>query len=97
MTEPESLMTLRDVRIKRGLSLRALSDLSGVALTTLNRIELDHAGVGGKKRMPQLDIVRRLSLALDINPFTVRELNDAIMTKSRSQEAKDTRRKENTE
>ncbi|MBL8054347.1 MAG: helix-turn-helix transcriptional regulator [Nitrospira sp.] len=58
------MLRLREIRERRGMSLRALKQASGVAVSTLARFE---AGQGD----PQLSTLRKLAKALHV---TVAEL-----------------------
>lgn len=58
------MLRLREIRERRGVSLRALKDASGVAVSSLARFE---AGQGD----PQLSTLRKLAKALHV---TVAEL-----------------------
>jgi transcriptional regulator with XRE-family HTH domain len=52
---------LRELRLRRALTLRELGDLSGVAYDSINAIELG-------KQQPRPSTVRRLAAALGVNP-----------------------------
>ncbi len=52
---------LRQLRVERALSLRALKEKSGVAFDTINKLELGH-------RPARLATIRRLAAALDVEP-----------------------------
>lgn len=55
------LTHLRDLRVKRGMSLRKLESSSGISRTDINDIE-------NGKRMPKIDTVYMLAQALAIPP-----------------------------
>jgi transcriptional regulator with XRE-family HTH domain len=50
---------LRELRVERALSLRALAQRSGVAFDTINKLELGH-------RPARLVTIRKLAQALDV-------------------------------
>jgi transcriptional regulator with XRE-family HTH domain len=52
---------LRQLRVKRALSLRALKERSGVAFDTINKLELGH-------RPARLVTIRKLADALGVQP-----------------------------
>jgi transcriptional regulator with XRE-family HTH domain len=52
---------LRQLRVERALSLRALAQRSGVAFDTINKLELGH-------RLARLVTFRKLADALDVEP-----------------------------
>jgi transcriptional regulator with XRE-family HTH domain len=52
---------LRQLRVERALSLRALADRSGVAYDTINKLELGH-------RPARLVTIRKLADALGVEP-----------------------------
>jgi XRE family transcriptional regulator, regulator of sulfur utilization len=52
---------LRELRVERALTLRALSERSGVAYDTINRLELG-------QRPARLSTFRKLSEALGVEP-----------------------------
>jgi transcriptional regulator with XRE-family HTH domain len=52
---------LRQLRVERALSLRALAERSGVAFDTINKLELGH-------RPARLVTIRKLAEALDVEP-----------------------------
>ena len=52
---------LRQLRVERALSLRALAERSGVAFDTINKLELGH-------RPARLVTIRKLADALDVEP-----------------------------
>jgi len=52
---------LRQLRVERALSLRALAQRSGVAFDTINKLELGH-------RPARLVTIRKLAEALDVQP-----------------------------
>ena len=58
------MLRLREIRERKGVSLRALKEMSGVAVSSLARFE---AGQGD----PQLSTLRKLAKALNV---TVAEL-----------------------
>src|SRR5688500_4730561 len=51
---------LAELRERRALTLRELSEMSGVAADTINQIELGH-------RKPRPSTLRKLARALDVN------------------------------
>jgi transcriptional regulator with XRE-family HTH domain len=52
---------LRQLRVERALSLRALAQRSGVAFDTINKLELSH-------RPARLTTIRELAEALGVEP-----------------------------
>jgi transcriptional regulator with XRE-family HTH domain len=52
---------LRQLRVERALSLRALAERSGVAFDTINKLELGH-------RPARLMTLRKLAEALGVEP-----------------------------
>jgi transcriptional regulator with XRE-family HTH domain len=52
---------LRQLRVERALSLRALAERSGVAFDTINKLELGH-------RPARLVTIRKLAEALKVEP-----------------------------
>jgi transcriptional regulator with XRE-family HTH domain len=52
---------LRQLRVERALSLRALAQRSGVAFDTINKLELGH-------RPARLTTIRKLGEALGVEP-----------------------------
>jgi transcriptional regulator with XRE-family HTH domain len=52
---------LRQLRVQRALSLRALAQRSGVAFDTINKLELGH-------RPARLVTIRKLADALSVDP-----------------------------
>jgi transcriptional regulator with XRE-family HTH domain len=52
---------LRQLRVERALSLRALAERSGVAFDTINKLELGH-------RPARLVTIRKLAEALGVEP-----------------------------
>jgi transcriptional regulator with XRE-family HTH domain len=52
---------LRQLRVERALSLRALAERSGVAFDTINKLELGH-------RPARLVTIRKLAEALEVEP-----------------------------
>lgn len=52
---------LRQLRVERALSLRALAERSGVAFDTINKLELGH-------RPARLVTIRKLAEALSVEP-----------------------------
>ena len=52
---------LRELRVERALSLRALAQRSGVAFDTINKLELGH-------RPARLTTIRKLADALGVEP-----------------------------
>jgi transcriptional regulator with XRE-family HTH domain len=52
---------LRQLRVERALSLRALAQRSGVAFDTINKLELGH-------RPARLTTIRKLAEALGVEP-----------------------------
>ena len=52
---------LRELRVERALSLRALAQRSGVAFDTINKLELGH-------RPARLVTIRKLADALSVDP-----------------------------
>jgi transcriptional regulator with XRE-family HTH domain len=62
---------LRDLRLDRGLSLRALAERAGVAYRSVVLIEQGH-------REPSAQSIRRLSAALRVSPLEVTEFAMAL-------------------
>jgi transcriptional regulator with XRE-family HTH domain len=52
---------LRELRVERALTLRALGEMSGVAYDTINKLELG-------QRPARLSTIRRLAEALNVKP-----------------------------
>jgi transcriptional regulator with XRE-family HTH domain len=52
---------LRQLRVERALSLRALAQRSGVAFDTINKLELGH-------RPARLVTIRKLAKAFEVEP-----------------------------
>lgn len=52
---------LRELRVERALTLRALGEKSGVAYDTINKLELG-------QRPARLSTIRRLAEALNVDP-----------------------------
>ena len=52
---------LRELRLRRALTLRELGEISGVAYDSINAIELG-------KQQPRPSTVRRLAVALGVSP-----------------------------
>jgi len=52
---------LRELRVEKALSLRALKERSGVAYDTINKLELGH-------RPARLATIRKLAEALGVEP-----------------------------
>jgi transcriptional regulator with XRE-family HTH domain len=52
---------LRQLRVERALSLRALGERSGVTFATINNLENGH-------RPARLVTIRKLAVALDVEP-----------------------------
>ena len=63
--------TLREVRARRLLSVRALADLAGVSKTTIQLVE---AG----QRAPHYGTIRKLAAALEVDPLEITEFRAAI-------------------
>jgi transcriptional regulator with XRE-family HTH domain len=62
---------LRELRVHRALSLRALAERSGVAYDTINKLELG-------QRPARLSTIRKLAEALGVEPHElVKGSNDA--------------------
>lgn len=66
---------LRDLRLSRALSQRDLAQLSGVAQQTVVDLELG-------RREPRLQTIRRLALALGVEPSDIDEFRRAIEEKA---------------
>ena len=62
---------LRDLRLDRGLSLRALAEQAGVAYRSVVLIEQGH-------HRPSAQSIRRLSAALRVSPMDVTEFHFAL-------------------
>ncbi|MER6564611.1 helix-turn-helix transcriptional regulator, partial [Streptomyces sp. NPDC001027] len=60
--------TVRRFRLRAGLTQEALSERSGVSVSTIRGMET------GKRRNPQLASVRQLASALDLRPVELEEL-----------------------
>jgi transcriptional regulator with XRE-family HTH domain len=52
---------LRELRVERALTLRALAEESGVSFDTINKLELG-------QRRARLSTIRKLAGALDVEP-----------------------------
>ncbi len=52
---------LRELRVEKALSLRALGEMTGVAYDTINKLELGH-------RPARLVTIRKLAEALEVEP-----------------------------
>ncbi len=52
---------LRELRVEKALSLRALGEVTGVAYDTINKLENGH-------RPARLATIRKLAEALDVEP-----------------------------
>jgi transcriptional regulator with XRE-family HTH domain len=63
--------SLRDERIKRLLSVRALAELAGVAPTTVHLIETG-------QRRPQFLTIHRISEAMGVDPLEVQEFRSVL-------------------
>ena len=63
--------TLREARLQRLLSIRALAKKAGVVPNTVHLVETG-------QRAPQLLTVYRLCRALDVEPDDVTEIRDAL-------------------
>lgn len=70
---------IKDYRLKKGLTLQALSDLSCVSKSMLSEIE-------NNKKMPSIDVVQRISHALKISLLALlcndKQKTAAVHTKS---------------
>lgn len=62
------VLTLRELRVVRGMSLRELAAAATTSASTLRRWES-----GGYVRAPGADVVRALARALDVRPARVEE------------------------
>jgi len=69
--------SLRDLRADRMLSMRELASLAGVAPSTIYLIEVGRS-------TPRLSVIRRLSVALEIDPLAVTEFRRAIRVRADS-------------
>jgi transcriptional regulator with XRE-family HTH domain len=67
-------MKLSEVRRSRLLSMRELGEQAGVAVTTVNNIEMGYI-------TPHLSTIRKLARALEIDPQEVEEFEAAIRGK----------------
>lgn len=67
-------MKLSEVRRSRLLSMRELGEQAGVAVTTINNIEMGYI-------TPHLSTIRKLARALEIDPQEVEEFEAAIRGK----------------
>ena len=65
--------SLREVRLRRLLSLRALAAKAGVAQRTIVEAE---AG----RQLPRLTTIQKLAEALDVDPMEVDEFRTAVET-----------------
>ena len=63
--------SLREVRAARLVSLRELAELAGVSVSAIYQIE---AG----RTTPRLSVIRRLSVALGVDPQAIAEFRRAI-------------------
>ena len=70
------MASLREERVKRLLSVRALAKRAGVAPTTVHLIETG-------QRLPQYLTIQRLSAALGVAPQDVTEFRDALAAATR--------------
>jgi transcriptional regulator with XRE-family HTH domain len=65
------MMTLREARARRVLTVRDLAEAAGVAPATVYRLE--HG-----RSIPQFTVIRALSAALDVEPTEIAEFAAAI-------------------
>ncbi len=65
------LVTLREARAARVLTVRALAEQAGVAPSTVHLVET-------RKSVPRFEVIRKLSAILDLNPLDVDEFRVAI-------------------
>jgi transcriptional regulator with XRE-family HTH domain len=65
------MLTLKEWRARRLLTVRGLAEASGVALTTVYRVETGRSA-------PTFRVIRALSEALDVQPDDVAEFAAAI-------------------
>ena len=72
--------TLREVRVRRLLSIRGLASRAGVAPLTVQLVE---AG----RRVPQLGTIRKLAAALDVEPEAITEFRRAMEVALEGKEA----------
>ena len=65
------MVTLREARAARLLTVRALAELAGVAFSTVHLIETG-------KSVPRFEAIQKLSAALGVEPGEVEEFAAAI-------------------
>lgn len=68
----EAVVTLRQARLDRLLTVRALAAAAGCSPTTVHEVETG-------KRVPRFDTIRRLSAALKVEPSQVVEFRQALL------------------
>ncbi len=74
------MMSLREARVKRLLSLRQLARQAGVALDTVQAIE-------SGRQVPHLGTVAKLSRALGVEPSEILEFQNALDSAARGKVA----------
>ncbi|MCL5958399.1 MAG: helix-turn-helix domain-containing protein [Chloroflexi bacterium] len=65
------MMKLKVARVTKALSLKALAQEAGVSISTLHMIEKG-------KTTPRLDVIRKVSAALGVEPVDIDEFAAAI-------------------
>lgn len=65
------MATLREIRVRRLLSMRRLAKLAALAPTTIYLIE-------SGQRLPQYETMRKLAAALEVEPNDVDEFRAAM-------------------
>ncbi len=65
------MMTLREARARRVLTVRGLAEVAGVAPATVYRLE-------HRRSAPRFNVIRALSAALDVEPTEIAEFAAAI-------------------
>lgn len=66
------IVSLRDIRIAKGITQEDLEASSGVTQTTISAIEC------GKNKRPSWETVRRLASALSVAPDELFPVNEAL-------------------
>ncbi len=65
------MLTLKEARAERLLTVRALAERAGVAFSTVHLIETG-------KSVPRFEVIRKLSAALEVDPRDITEFAAAI-------------------
>ncbi len=68
----EAVVTLRQARVARMLTIRALAVAAGCSSTTVHEVETG-------KRVPRFDTIRRLSRAVGVEPINIVEFRQALL------------------